>query len=245
MFRPFLVAESALQRAESTQQLGEIWLRRACRNATDAAVDSIAFVGAIYRTIDVSKVRVHAACPCEETRVLTYLKLQVRRQDSFFIEASCSILLYDSLRHPSKHPDNLIYINTALDCLQSMNNVEPVTNVTHSIQRILRAVESSISQQNRVPTSISPPVVDNPLVHANIKFPSLDDPSYSTTDLIFLSDRQDCPHRDPPSVAAQSSRAMEDPLAHTLSQPNCDILTTDLLSYFPLDMPMYQQPSDA
>jgi hypothetical protein len=40
-FRPFLVAEAL---AETQQKHGLMWLREACRHATDAAQDSLIFV---------------------------------------------------------------------------------------------------------------------------------------------------------------------------------------------------------
>ncbi|KAJ5365459.1 fungal-specific transcription factor domain-containing protein [Penicillium concentricum] len=218
------VAESALRCADSTQQTGDMWLRQACRNATDAAADSIAFVDAMFRTIDVSK---------------------VRRYDAFFIEASCSVLLHNSLQHPSKHPNNLVYIHMALGCLQSMTNGEPVTNVARSIQRIVSAVENSISQVNLTPTLIPSPSDESPPVNANIKFPSLENTSScATTDYIFLSDKQSRFPSNLSSDGPRLSRTTADPLSQQLPQLNLDILTTDLFSYFQLDPNMESQPSD-
>lgn len=43
IFRPFLIAEAALQSGNGAGQTGDIWLRQACRHATDAAQDALAF----------------------------------------------------------------------------------------------------------------------------------------------------------------------------------------------------------
>ena len=55
-FRPFLLDKSAAQGMKSTQTNGQMWLRQACRNATDAAQDSIVYMYDKIRTIDACKV---------------------------------------------------------------------------------------------------------------------------------------------------------------------------------------------
>ncbi|VUC26539.1 unnamed protein product [Clonostachys rosea] len=123
IFRPFLITEFALMSERQAKEPGDLWLRQACRHASDAATDSILFMESMLDKVDFSK---------------------IRRQDAFYIEASCVILLFDSLRHPSKHANNLLYINTALTCLRAMVQDEPVTSVAISITRILNAVVDAI-----------------------------------------------------------------------------------------------------
>ncbi|KAH8700460.1 fungal-specific transcription factor domain-containing protein [Talaromyces proteolyticus] len=220
MFRPFLVAESTVQ----SGQTAELWLRQACRNATDAAADSIAFVSSMFNTIDVSK---------------------VRRYDSFCIEASCSVLLHDSLRHPSKHPNNLVYIRMALNCLGAMTDDEPVTNVAHSVERILSVVEQSISGNDDVSTST--PLLEagmplSPQHQTNILFPSLGQASScAASNLIFLSNRQSQATNYPlPETHHGASQVTAEPLADLEPRFNFDVLATDLSTYFPLDIYMDQ-----
>ncbi|PCG98937.1 Transcription factor [Penicillium occitanis (nom. inval.)] len=224
MFRPFLVAESAIQGGETA----ELWLRQACRNATDAAADSIAFVSSMFHNIDVSK---------------------VRRYDAFCIEASCSILLHDSLRHPSKHPNNLVYIRMALDCLRAMTDDEPITNVAHSIERILSVVEQTISGKDEISTSTplfeaSMPVPPHHQQHnnthqRNILFPSLGQSS-SREDFIFLSNRQFQATNYPLPESQGASEVAAGRVANLDSRLNFDVLATDLSTYFPLDIYMDQ-----
>ncbi|KAF4458219.1 hypothetical protein FALBO_15048, partial [Fusarium albosuccineum] len=123
IFRPFLATDYTLH----TQEAGEIWLRHACRIAIDAAIDGITFVKTIFQALNLQK---------------------LRRRDAFFLEMSCSLLLIESLRQPSKHPNNIIYINSAIDTLKSMPNDAPVTTVIYSIQSITDAVEKFIALQN-------------------------------------------------------------------------------------------------
>ena len=58
-FRPFLLDRSAAQGRTSTQISGQMWLRQACRYATDAAQDSIVFISDKIRTTDACKVSAH------------------------------------------------------------------------------------------------------------------------------------------------------------------------------------------
>lgn len=55
-FRAFLIAESALRSTPGAHVTQELWFSRACRNATDAAADSILLINSIFRKIDASKV---------------------------------------------------------------------------------------------------------------------------------------------------------------------------------------------
>lgn len=67
-FRPFLIAESALHAGGSNKGMGELWLRQACRNATDAASDSIDFMHTMFQSIDASTVRHHVAHYCSPAK---------------------------------------------------------------------------------------------------------------------------------------------------------------------------------
>jgi hypothetical protein len=52
IYRPFLIAESALTAAGQVERANAIWLRQACRNATDSAEDSIVLTREIFKTLD-------------------------------------------------------------------------------------------------------------------------------------------------------------------------------------------------
>jgi hypothetical protein len=53
-FRPFLVTEAL---AGNQQKQGAMWLREACRHATDAAQDSLVFIDSERATTGSCKVR--------------------------------------------------------------------------------------------------------------------------------------------------------------------------------------------
>jgi hypothetical protein len=55
-FRPFLIAESALRQSGSYHEPDAMWLRQACRYATDAAQDTIVYASAAYRKTEGCKV---------------------------------------------------------------------------------------------------------------------------------------------------------------------------------------------
>jgi hypothetical protein len=69
---------------------------------------------------------------------------QESRYTAFFIESSCTVLLYDGFWHPTKLAYNLEYTQTGLSCLRQMVDAEPILNARTSITRILGAVEQAI-----------------------------------------------------------------------------------------------------
>ncbi|TDZ74802.1 putative transcriptional regulatory protein [Colletotrichum trifolii] len=169
---------------------------------------------------------------------------QTRRYLAFFIESCCAVLLYDSLRHPSKHPHNLEYIQMAISSLHSLVGDEPVTNALRSIKRIVLAVEQSISAAKAQPgpaleagSTNSSPAWSEPRLPTNIQFPSLDENrATNSDDLIFFSNRAYQPHTEP----VQQDFAMSLPAAASMTNPfadlSFDVLTTDLFKFFPIDM---------
>ncbi|KAF6826381.1 C6 zinc finger domain protein [Colletotrichum plurivorum] len=232
IFRPFLIAEAALQSGKTAGQMGDIWLRQACRHATDAAQDSIAFTS--------SKLQGPEEC-------------NTRRYHAFFIESCCSVLLYDSLRHPAKHPHNLEYIRMAIGCLRFLVADDPVTNAIRSIKSIVWAVENSIGASKTTSDTLlsvdgtsaadssSPSWPDDHRFPTNIQFPSLDENRATTTttsdDLIFFSNR---PYRQqqPEPVPADYSMSLPGaaPGLNPFSDLDFDVLTTDLFNFFPIDV---------
>ncbi|RMY14220.1 hypothetical protein D0866_13967, partial [Hortaea werneckii] len=193
IFRPFLIAESAL-RTKSSSAPGEMWLRQACRCAIDAAQDYLVFASGLLKSSDI----------CKRPRYTT-----------FFIESSCAVLLHDVLSHPSKYAYHLEYIQLATETLESMLHDDPVLNAQRSIRRILQAVERAISAPSLPassssetnpssepsssstanpqppPPDPSAPVLPNPYGHGtSVQFPSLQPQAHATSeDLIYLSDR--------------------------------------------------------
>lgn len=55
-FRPFLIAKCTLYSKSVSEPLGQLWLRQACRHATDAAQDSISLMEEMYRNFPECKV---------------------------------------------------------------------------------------------------------------------------------------------------------------------------------------------
>ncbi|KAI6902443.1 hypothetical protein KC318_g12962 [Hortaea werneckii] len=211
IFRPFLIAESAL-RTKSSSAPGEMWLRQACRCAIDAAQDYLVFASGLLKSSDI----------CKRPRYTT-----------FFIESSCAVLLHDVLSHPSKYAYHLEYIQLATETLESMLHDDPVLNAQRSIRRILQAVERAISAPSLPassssetnpssepsssstanpqppPTDPSAPVLPNPYGHGtSVQFPSLQPQAHATSeDLIYLSDRSTSAgmHGNVNAMAAQQS----------------------------------------
>ncbi|KAF4450063.1 hypothetical protein F53441_6768 [Fusarium austroafricanum] len=126
IYRPFLIAESAL-RAARPESADALWLRQACRYATDAAEDSLILTRDIFKSFQNSN--------------------GMRRYNAFFIETSCAVLLYDSISHPTKHPHHKEVICYAVKSLGLMINDDPVTNAIQHIQKIVNAVEDYLSRQ--------------------------------------------------------------------------------------------------
>ncbi|QGI63682.1 hypothetical protein CEK26_007633 [Fusarium fujikuroi] len=123
VYRPFLVAESALRAFGQLERANAIWLRQACRYATDAAEDSIIITHQIFKASDTKG---------------------MRRYNSFFLETSCAILLYASMGHPSKHPHHRDIVGLAIECLELMVVDDPVTNAILHIQKLIDAIEGYI-----------------------------------------------------------------------------------------------------
>ncbi|KAF9875081.1 hypothetical protein CkaCkLH20_07347 [Colletotrichum karsti] len=223
IFRPFLIAEAALQSGSGAGSTGDIWLRQACRHATDAAQDAVAFTSS----------KLHGPEECN-----------TRRYHAFFIESCCAVLLYDSLRHPAKHPHNLEYIQMAISGLHSLVGDDPVTNAIRSIKRIVWAVENTINASRTTSGGIldggstdSSPSWSGDRFPTSIQFPSLDENRATTSDdLIYFSNR---PYRQQPEPIAPDY-SMSLPGAGTGLNPfpdlNYDVLTTDLFNFFPIDM---------
>ncbi|KAI7554304.1 hypothetical protein KC331_g635 [Hortaea werneckii] len=215
IFRPFLIAESAL-RTKSSSAPGEMWLRQACRCAIDAAQDYLVFASGLLKSSDICKVG-DSSTYLMRYPITTNHSIQQRpRYTTFFIESSCAVLLHDVLSHPSKYAYHLEYIQLATETLESMLHDDPVLNAQRSIRRILQAVEraisapsltasssseanpssepsSSSSTANPHPPSTNPsaPGFPNPYGHGtSVQFPSLQPQAHPTSeDLIYLSDR--------------------------------------------------------
>ncbi|KAK1533300.1 C6 zinc finger domain-containing protein [Colletotrichum paranaense] len=219
IFRPFLIAEAALQSGEGSGGIGDIWLRQACRHATDAAQDALAFTWNMLRGPE---------------------ECNTRRYHAFFIESSCAVLLYDSLRHPAKHPHNLEFIQMAISCLRSLVGDDPVTNAIHSIKRIVWAVEQSINAAKStgafldVASADSSPSWTDDRLPTNIQFPSLEENRATTSDdLIFFSNRA---YRPQPEPITEYSMPMSGSVGNPFPDLNFDVLTTDLFNFFPVEM---------
>ena len=56
VFRPFMVARSAMRSGPHHDTSAEMWLRQACRHAVDAAQDSIIFLDNTLRKVEICRV---------------------------------------------------------------------------------------------------------------------------------------------------------------------------------------------
>lgn len=245
-FRPFLVADHALNAgldgkgpSDGSDGTSAMWLRQACRTAIDSAQDCIIYAHA--------QIRKHEEC-------------RTSRYNGFFLESSCAVLFFDILRHPSKYPYNVEYINMALEALDMMINDEPVTNARRSIRQILRVAEEAISRKGVGPTATSgmlaltdprlqpgpSPAMSSPASFlgpdqqptpmSSARLPSLNEPHRQ---LIYYPDLGGDEAVGDSALpiqglqeAAEAGGEWLDPLVHF----HYDVLATDLYSFFPLNM---------
>lgn len=127
----------------------------------------------------------------------------------------------------------MIYINTALRCLRMMTKDDPVTNVIQSVEQILRAVERHINTINTSTPVIpySPEVA--PQSRSDIQFDPLEAPPAQSVEPTFFRDRY-------PAFDDGSTYDFGSDLSNTVnplgSQFPLDIITTDLVNFFPIDM---------
>lgn len=172
------------------------------------------------------------------------------RYNAFFLDASCVVLLYDLLQHPAKHMYSVEYINIALRCLGSMTQDEPVTIALRSIKQILRVVEDTISKKglgvvahssSMAPASAAelvPTLTPSHLTYQNIQFPSLNGaPSQSAQQFIHLSDLPVTGAQGPPlNSTSLGSQVHYGGAAEPFPHFQNDVVTTDLFSFFPVDL---------
>lgn len=130
-----------------------------------------------------------------------------------------------------------------------MTDDEPITNVAHSVERILSVVEQTISGKDEI--SATTPLLDadmpmsphhqqhNDTHQQNILFPSLGQTS-SCEDFIFLRNRQFPATNYPLPEIHGASQVAAGRLANLDGRLNFDVLATDLSTYFPLDIYMDQ-----
>jgi hypothetical protein len=171
------------------------------------------------------------------------------RYNAFFLDSSCVVLLYDILQHPAKHMYSVEYINIAIQCLSSMTQDEPVTIALRSIKQILRVVEDSISKKGlgtvaqhgssmAHSSELAPMLAPAQLTYQNVQFPSLNGTaSQSAQQFIHLSDLpvpggQGAPLSSTGLNGHDLYGNAADPIAHLQN----DVITTDLFSFFPIDL---------
>lgn len=198
-YRPFLVADHALAsgsvEGKNNAELrgadggSAMWLRQACRTAIDSAQDGILYA---------------------HTQIRKYEICRATRYNGYFFESNCAVLFFDILRHPSKYPYNVEYINMALQALDSMINDEPVTNARNSIRQILRVVEETISRKKGPGAGGTPGQLSSltdPLLQSSTN-PSLPSPAS------FLSHEQASASASTPNMQFPSLNAPEQQLIY-------------------------------
>lgn len=176
--------------------------------------------------------------PCHSRKNSEADDSQNRRLNSFFLETSCAVLLYDSLCHSSKHPNNREYIDIAVSCLREIVGEVPAENTALSVGRILQAVERSISPA--VPVNASSDGVGLASTYAgnnphNSQILSFDGaPPNTSQDLIFFGDRG--------VEASAGASTMAPPNAEELggggqglSQLDFDVMTTNICNLFTME----------
>ncbi|KAF7515638.1 hypothetical protein G7054_g14480 [Neopestalotiopsis clavispora] len=172
------------------------------------------------------------------------------RYNAFFFDAACVVLMYDMLRHPAKHTYNVDYIHTALRCLSTMIQDEPVTVTQNSIQQILRLVEFTIASITNAHnpaaelTSLAPDTAPDEatktaiqtLPQLNTQFPSLNaNPANSSQQFIHFSGMPFVPNPGTFGSSAglgESNMSYNDPFPYFQN----DVVTTDLFNFFPIDL---------
>ncbi|CAF3560025.1 unnamed protein product [Fusarium graminearum] len=214
IFRPFLVANQAMRVTGGAGEIKEMWMRQACRYAIDAAQDSIEFFWNIDRVCGAS------------------------RYQAFFIECSCSVLLYDILCQPSKYSYNMEYIQKAIQALSSMTADEPIILSLNSIRRVLETIEKSISGHiGRRQTMAMDSVTTSPQHYPRVQFPSLDQlgPNESGR-MILLTDDVGTEENRSHQLMPGLPNTMVDQDWTSSAHFNLNVMTTDLFNFFPLDM---------
>lgn len=163
---------------------------------------------------------------------------QNRRLNSFFLETSCAVLLYDSLCHPSKHPNNKEYIDIAVSCLREIVGEAPAENTALSVGRILQAVERSISPA--MPVNASSDGVGLASAYAgnnphNFQLLSFDgSPPNTSQDLIFFGDRGVDASAGASTMAPSNAQELGGD-GQGLSQLDFDVMTTNLYNLFTME----------
>ncbi|WXC58344.1 hypothetical protein SNK03_004241 [Fusarium graminearum] len=214
IFRPFLVANQAMRVTGGAGEIKEMWMRQACRYAIDAAQDSIEFFWNIDRVCGAS------------------------RYQAFFIECSCSVLLYDILCQPSKYSYNMEYIQKAIQALSSMTADEPIILSLNSIRRVLETIEKSISGHiGGRQTMAMDSVTTSPHHYPRVQFPSLDQlgPNESGR-MILLTDDVGTEENRSHQLMPGLPNTMVDQDWTSSAHFNLNVMTTDLFNFFPLDM---------
>lgn len=114
-----------------------------------------------------------------------------------------------------------------------MTKDDPVTNVIQSIEQILSAVERHISTvSTSTPTIPSSPEVA-PLNRSDTQLDPLEAPHTQSVEPTFLRDRY--PAFDD-GAAYDFGTDISNPVHPLGSQFPLDIITTDLVNFFPIDM---------
>ncbi|KAI8622995.1 hypothetical protein F5Y19DRAFT_468841 [Xylariaceae sp. FL1651] len=215
-FRPFLIAEFALHSGVPRSPSKHMWLRRACRIATEAAQDSIVFMNEACRDSDF----------CKSVRF-----------NAFFLESSCMVLLYDTLRNPSKLSYNQEYTRMALECADRMVKDEPVVHAQLSMRETSRIVEPK-SIKPKAPGDRGGFEPTNLTSESSHRQYSQATPEATHDFLVDESRHMIYLNGTVPAVSVYSAENMAGGAIPDASfnYQNHNLLTTDLFNFFSLDM---------
>ncbi|EOO02409.1 putative c6 zinc finger domain protein [Phaeoacremonium minimum UCRPA7] len=250
VFRPFLVADFALRSAGSVSYDERMWLRHACRCAVDAAQDSITFASNMFRKPDLGStdVRAHAvrlhgfffdAC----CTVLLYDILSHPSKYTFNLDYIQSALrCLNAMVHDEPITATTSSIETMLKAVEmSISQQHHTYHAPYPPQTLLAMPAASASPNTQLE--------QRPLPRAGIAHSA---PIFGTQwlpmgkdEMILFSDRS-LSHQ--PGSSQQELRLHEIPAAASgtgeleavapppdlFSNLNLDVLTTDLLNFFPV-----------
>ncbi len=164
--------------------------------------------------------------------------------------------MFDMLCIPSKRAYNLESIQLAIQCIKTMVDDEPVVNSSRSLQHILCVVEAAITKRPGLESSSGGPqisLVESPALeltdltqinhHSSVQFPPLTHSSSAASEqMIYFSDLQNGEPQEQESgstakpISALSTSGLPGADMQMMLNMHLDVLTTDLFSFFPMDM---------
>lgn len=149
------------------------------------------------------------------------------RLNSFFIESSCAVLMYDILGQSYKWSHNMEYITAGLRYLSESVKGEPTISVIDSMKQIISVFEASLHASDITPTTQTQPGISGSHIQTDEQagFPSnTTDPSDPYAGTQLLPADLMLHFRESTNLSNQEFPQMDYDL---------DIFATDLFRFFP------------